>query len=354
MPWAAAATVAGTAIMGAVAGGSGGKTQEQQSTTAPWEAQAPYLTNGFQNAQDIYNSKKGSPAYGGELYAGLNPQQIAALQSLNGYASGRGQTLADLMSSTGTGAMGLIPQAGANAGALFQRAGTDPTQSNIGAATAYANNPAMDGMVDAASRDVVRNLQENQLPANAMKAAASGNVNSSRSAMTDAILTRGTQDRVADISSTLRGNAYNNGLNLAENARTANLGAGLTANGQMAGLGQYGGQLAQTGYSTTMNNLNIPLQTGGVLQQDQQGQDSAGLTQFQMNDQRPWDLLNNYWNIVGGRNWGGSTEGSTSNPGGVMNGIMGAAGGAALGGGLYRTFSPGIGGGGAGVPKTTP
>jgi hypothetical protein len=65
------------------------------------------------------------------------------------------------------------------------------TQSNIDAATAYANNPATDGMIDAAMRDARRSVSEGILPQNARSAALSGNTMSSKSAIQDAIVQRG-------------------------------------------------------------------------------------------------------------------------------------------------------------------
>jgi hypothetical protein len=108
----------------------------------------------------------------------------------------------------------------------------------------YINNEVISGQVDAASRDVMRNLTENQLTGNAAGAAATGNSGSSRRAVMDAIAQRGAADRVADISAGLRGNAYQQAVGLeaaraSENAgfRQATNAANAAAANNMAGQG---------------------------------------------------------------------------------------------------------------------
>jgi hypothetical protein len=78
----------------------------------------------------------------------------------------------------------------------------------------------MSGMIDAASRDVTRNLYENQIPGLNQAATDSGNMNSSRAGVAQGIMSRGAADQIGDIASNMRGQAYSQGLGLAENART--------------------------------------------------------------------------------------------------------------------------------------
>src|SRR3546814_984432 len=62
------------------------------------------------------------------------------------------------MASTGSSkAMDLLDQ-------FTSLAGENATTANIKAASAYADNPYTQGMIDANSRDVVRNLNEETLP----------------------------------------------------------------------------------------------------------------------------------------------------------------------------------------------
>lgn len=60
-------------------GGGGGQTTTQQSKqdTQPWSAQQPYLTYGFEQAQNLYNNQ-GPLYYGGNTVAGFTPAQQQA------------------------------------------------------------------------------------------------------------------------------------------------------------------------------------------------------------------------------------------------------------------------------------
>ena len=88
----------------------------------------------------------------------------------------------------------------------------------------YINNDVLQGQIDASTRDITRNLNENQLTGSASNAAASGNSGSSRRAVMDAIATRGANDRSADIASNMRGNAYNQALGIEAGRASQNAG----------------------------------------------------------------------------------------------------------------------------------
>lgn len=306
--------------MGDLFGGS----QKSTSTSTPWAPQASQLQNAFSAAQNLFSSQQGSAAYGGDLYAGMDPATAAAIQNIVGYNNGQGKTNADTATSTGL-ALSDPSKFTAALDQFSKSASADPTQANIAAATAYANNPAVDGMIDAASRDVTRNLYENDLPGIDRAATGSGNINSSRAGVASGIAARGAQDQIGDISSTIRGNAYNQGLSLAEQARGTNL----SAQGQSAGLyGQSVGQgldALNLGNSTTLSNNAAAIDASQLNQQDQQGQLDADYQAWQNQDNRQWDLLNKYYGIVGSGNWGGTTTGKTSSSGSIFGNLLGAA-----------------------------
>ncbi|WP_119678934.1 hypothetical protein [Indioceanicola profundi] len=355
----------------------GTSTAKTTTTNEPWKAQSPYLTDAFGSAQDIYNSQKGTPFYQGPLHAGLNGVQTGAIGQVQNWTNGTGGQLAQGAANAALSGMGNAQTFGANAanfaqgntgvqnpvapgmtGTLNDYAQTalqgasgvqsglngvlsgamaDPTQANIQAAQAYANNPAMDGMIDAASRDVTRALGQEVLGLNS-QATAGGNLNSSRAGAAEAVATARAGDRIADISSTMRGNAYQSGLGLAESARTSNQGVALSALGQQAaqanaGLGALSflenqrqfdtgtalqgnaqlGQSASLGYqgagvaqNLQMGNLDALFGAGGLMQQDTQGRYDADYLRWQGEDTRANDLLNRYYGIIGADKWGGT------------------------------------------------
>ncbi len=316
--------------MGGLFGG-GSTTTTTVQDNSPWIGQQPFLSAGFQAAQDIYNQQKGTPAYSGELYAALNPTQLDALSNLNLFSNGIGNRVASTLLDSGVSASTpALSQALAAGGNLVARATTDPTQTNISSASAYANNPFVQGMIEKANRPIEQQLTEAALPGMNVGANATGNTDSSRSAITEAILRRNAGTQEADNAANIMGTQYASGLDLAEKAREANL-SSLSSSlgwGGLSGLASTGANIGQTGYQDYVNNLNIPVQTGSILQQNQQNLDQAALQSYNMQLAQPWNLFNNYWNTVGNKVFGSTTSGTTTatNSGpGLIPGLLGTA-----------------------------
>src|SRR3546814_1157695 len=133
------------------------------------------------------------------------------------YACGRWHSLAYTVSSSGSNLDASGASRALAALYSFTAIGCEnATTANSKAAQQYADNPHVQGMIDANSRDVVRNLNEETLPGIDRQATATGGINSSRAGVAAGIAQRGAEDRIADISSTIRGDAYNRGLSLAQ------------------------------------------------------------------------------------------------------------------------------------------
>lgn len=362
----------GGAISGAIGGLLGGSstssnpkgTQNVNSTTTPWGPQQPFLTAGFKGAAADMASKINTPYFQGDLYANLDPATLAAIQGSSAFAQGQGSQLAQQLLSNG-GA--LLGQGGSFINSANSLAGTqlsDPTQANISAAGQYADNPFMNSMIDAASRDVTRNLTEDVLPQINRNATASGNTNSTRTGIAEGIALRGAQDRIGDISAELRGGAYDSGLARAEAARQFNEGAGLDA--RIAGANMqdqaYGRGMDTTlqGIQQILNNYDVLAKGGQQLQADNQGNLDEAFAKWQGNDTRANELLNRYMGLVTG-NYGGITNSQTSVP--ADNSwstiLKNVAGGASTGLGLYQDLSnifnggSSSGSGSVGLPNLT-
>lgn len=197
-----------------------------------------------------------------QMQNGINADvanQIGGMANMTTAAQGRG-----IDTQTAGQARGMVTNAGAAQNQGF-------TQANLGN---YINNDVLNSQIDSASRDVVRNLQENQLTGNASNAAASGNSGSSRRAVMDAIATRGAADRIGDISANMRGQAYNQAMGIEANRASQNAGFNQQTNLANASAAN---QLASTG-------LNIAAQQGqqnvGNQQQTNLANQASG-NQFQ-------------------------------------------------------------------------
>jgi hypothetical protein len=271
-----------------------------------------------------------SPGYQGPFTAGINQDQLQAVDSLRRAGTSAGAVGQGFIDTAGalSGSFGAASDITRRLAAgdpvaqeLARRALEDPTQGILTSAGAYANNPFMDGMVDSVSRDITRNLTESQLPSLQSAATAAGGMNSSRAGVVEAILARGAQDRIGDISANLRGSLFNNGLALAASQRDSMFRNALASSGQdiatragaaqnFMGLGGAGADLAQAGVGLQGQQAAFQAGAGDVLQAEQQRQIDENKMRFQYDEDRQWEALQRYYGIVGANNWGGTRQSS--------------------------------------------
>lgn len=306
--------------MGGLFSGSTKTTTNQTSDSGPSKFQAPYLTDAFNSAQSIYNSQKDTPYYQGETYASMSPEALAALGAMKDYASGTGLSTANTLSSIGNNLSGYAGKAGTTLDDYLALARGDATQANIDAAGKYAANPYLDSQIDAANRDVARSLNEQTLPTIDRTASGTGNINSSRAGVAQGIAQRGAADRMADTAATIRGNAYSQGLSLAQQDRAQQLSALGNASAAYSGLAGQGISALNAGTQAGYGAYNQIAAANQADQADRQGQDTAAFNKWQGQDQRQSDLLSRYYQIIGANPWGSSetssgTSKTTSSPG---------------------------------------
>ena len=372
----------GAGLLGGVLGGIGGSNANNassQTTTEPWKYQQPYLIGGFQDAANIYNALKMTPYYQGQTYAGLTPLQLQAIGGIRNFATGAGQNSAMGMLNTGMnsmrqGAAGQLGIAGdlsnfrAGPGTNFsQLTNFDPenaTRQNIRDASQYANNPYLAGEIDAVSQDIRRSLTEDVLPSINRAASSSGLTNSSRAGVAEGIALRGAQDRIGDIASTMRSQAYQQGLGTAEGARSTNLGLRLNALNQglsgtenarqfnansrlnaLANAGNmYGSAFGQglqgslSGSQQMYNNLDAMSKAGALKQQNQQNMLTDAFNRWQNTQNLGFDRLGQYMALINGNYGSTSTTQANNGMPNWLNALQGGIGGIGAGLGLYNNF----------------
>jgi hypothetical protein len=298
-------------------------TQKTDQTNAPSAFQQSYLTDAFNKAQGQSNN-----AYTGDRVAQFNPDQLNTFRQMLGYANGSsvpGQTAAAGADLTGVGTNAI-------SGAIGRLNGFTPqggTASNIAAANEYANAAASPEAVQAAMRDATRQVSEQALPQIARQSANSGNAMSSRRAISEGIVQRGLADKTADTSATMRANAFQNGLNLAEQNSQATNNSMLDA---IKSAGAMGGSAATTGLGALDSSVNQQGRLFDLAQQGGAGQQAAGQAAIdnktQMSD-AAWDNLMKYYGIVGSQQWGGTQSGTTTSTPSIWQiagGLMSSAG----------------------------
>lgn len=309
--------------------GSTTTTTNEKFDTGPSSFQRPYLDQSFNAAQDTYNKQKGSAYYQGDTYAGMSDEAKKALAGLRDFASGTGMATSTTLNNIGTTLAGNAGRASQYIDRYAAMAGEDPQQATLAAAGRYADNPYIQGQIDANSRDVTRNLREDILPNIDRAASAGGNLNSSRAGIASGIAQRGAADRISDVSANIRGNAWSDGLDRAQRDRSTQMEGMRGAADAYTNLGQVGMDALSRGTEAGYGAYDRINSAGMLEQGDRQGYADQSFQKWKGADERDWDILNRYQSIVGGNQWGqsGTSSGTSKQKtsGGILGQLVGAA-----------------------------
>lgn len=259
---------------------SSGSSVSDPGAEQAWAIAKPtqqYLnTAGTSFTQDVMNN----PAYLGQRVAALNPYSINAANSLGTFAQNTGTFGANAMTGSGFNNLMAGNNYGNNAQSIFNASSGDPTGQILSNANQYANNPYINGLIDASSRDITRNLYENQIPGINRAASGTGNINSSRAGVQQGIAERGAGDRLADLSSSIRSQFFGQGLNMAQNQYNQNLSNMLSANNGLLNAGNYGMNLMNAGQQYAGNAFNQGNTAGTLFQAQNQNELDANKAVF--------------------------------------------------------------------------
>ena len=276
-------------LMGKLFQGSG-KSIADPGATEAFNMAKPFQQQALSGLGGLASQVSANPAFSGQRVADLNPFQTSSANTLGDFANNTAGLGYGLM-NTGLGSLGASSAVGANAADIFGRSSMDPTQQIINQAGMFANNPFVDGMIDASGRDVTRQLNEQTLPSLARGFAGTGNTNSSRAGVESAIAQRGAADRLADISSGIRGQFFGRGLDMAQNQYNQNLQNMLGANDQLLNAGQFGAGLVGAGQGFATNAFTQGQNAGGVFQNQDQNVIQGNMNQFNESIQNPLSVL---------------------------------------------------------------
>ena len=233
-------------------------------------------TQGMGLANEIF----ANPAYSGQRVAALNPFQTDSANTLGGFAGQFTPTAQSRAAALGLSNVGAGMNFGNNAQGIFNQFSGDPTQQILANANQYANNPFVDGLISASSRDVVRNLYENQLPGIDRAATGAGNLNSTRAGVESAIASRGAADRLADMSSEIRSKFFGQGLDASRAQYNQNLQNMLQANQGLMQAGQFGLDTLGNAQNLATTGFGQSQAAGSLFQGQNQAELDAQRAQF--------------------------------------------------------------------------
>jgi len=281
----------------------------------------PFINAGYQGGQDALNKMLSTGAYQGDLYANMNDMQNTGLNNQFNFGNttfGYGQNLADQTQGFA-----------GNYGNLYDQAMGGGAMNNA-LAYADANTGAL---TDAALRDSTRMLTEQTLPGINKVASGTGNVNSSRAGVADAIAMRDYGDRAADTAAGIRSNLIDQSLG----QQQRDFGNAMSANQGLAGAFGTGVNTANTGLSNMIN-------AGAGFQKDAQQQLNADKAAFEANRDFDMQAYQQYMSGILGRAPMSPSgyQANTVDPTAAT--ISGMVTGAGMGRNLYNQFSGGFGG----------
>jgi hypothetical protein len=287
------------ALKGDSGGGSGTTTTVQKAD--PWAGQQPYLTYGFEKAQQQYQT--GAPQYyPGQITAGIDPLTELAQQNLVGTVPAM-QDFTNLALASNAFSMG---------------AGRDPQ-----------TNPYLQSAIQAAINPMLQNFNDAGGVMSAIRTGAQGaeQFGGSRQGIAEGIAASRLNQQIGDVAATMANQGYQGAQDAATRATA----------------------LAPT----TMNMLSAPSTTldavGAQRQMYEQQLINDAIQKWNWQQNLPANMLTNYMNLIQG-NWGGtSTATSTGTSGYRRNPLMGALGGAMSGFTLGNMFEMGPLGAGVGA-----
>jgi hypothetical protein len=251
------------------------------SSSAPgWQPQVSALTDAFNQAPGALSNAQSVAA----------PTGTSANLTGNGMLSGNGLGLSN--SGTGAASSGLGALTNFNAGA------TNNPQAQIDAANKYVSGQNIDGQVNDAMLNATQTARDVTLPGIQQNAAASGNSDSSRSGIAQGLVERGLAEQSANLGATLRNNAFQTGLGLAQTTNNNNNGLDLTAANSAAAQGTSAANTGSNVYSGALNNTGVA--------------NNINQTNYGNNVGNAYAALQPYMSLFGGTNWGSTTNASGS------------------------------------------
>lgn len=297
----------------------GPATQSSQSFVDP--SQQPFLDTLRSGAISALNNSNATGPFQGQLFARQNQTQQEGINAGRNFALGDGAGSASRAVSASLGNLEAGSNFGQNAqGILNSLSGSGPFDRALAAST----GSNADALVSAASRDTVRSLTEGALPRLDRAASNTGNRGSSRVGVQEAILQRGADDRISDISAGVRQDLFDRSLSQENAVNNQRLGA----NSQLSSAFSQGIQGLGAGNSLAAQNQNLFFTGGDREQANQQGilNEQRELFNLQRDDQfRNLGLANG---IIGAPTVL-SNQQSTGGSSGILGQALGFASGAA-------------------------
>lgn len=291
-------------------GGGGTTTSSTTQNTTPWSEQQPYLLQGFQEADKLFNNSPWPQYYGGNTYVPLNSSQNGAINSLFG---------------TGMqGGTSSLQEAQSNAANTLAPSYTNGTQPQFNQGQGVLSNEMSSGYLNPWNSPSFNTVVGNTI-ASVLPSVTSSYLGGNR--LDSGLATRAASQGLTDAVGSLAQNQYNTNQQIQQNAVAQAGNNYLTQQGnQMKAL-----SLAPMIDQQAVSDLNTAFNAAGQDQQNQQNLVNADIQRWNYNQSLPFNMLGQFQNSVAG-NYGGMSTGTQTQPyysntgANIMSGVLGVGG----------------------------
>jgi len=149
--------------------------------------------------------------------AGMTPQQLQEYQMMTSAGNGIAGTGAGATNAGAAGAQGALTSLGA-----FNPSATNNTANLINSANQYVQGQNIPAQVAQAMQGATQQAAQTTLPGINQGMTNTGNQNSSRNALAQGQVQQGLAENSENLASSMSGQAYGQGLNLAESQQATN------------------------------------------------------------------------------------------------------------------------------------
>lgn len=292
--------------------------QGTSSTQSSYAPQVADLNRAFTDAMGAYGASSSARAPT-DFTASFSPEQLQAYQNMVGFS---GDTTVANGQASAASALTNAGVGGTN-GSLTGLAGFNPYASNnpdalVAAANKFVGGQDIDSQVRLAMQGGMEQARDVTLPGIEQNAAMTGNTNSSRTGIADGLVQRGLAEQAANLGGSLRSQAFQHGLTLAQQQAAGNNTSQLSA---LTGEGVIGNAAANAGNAagnSSIANLIQQLSAGAAggagLTAAQQAQLTNALQKYQSGVTAPFAPLSTLLGTIGG-NYGQTTNASSTGTG---------------------------------------
>lgn len=258
----------------------------------------------------------------GDVYADPTALQRAALANKAQYAAGPARTLANqnVSSAQAMGNAGI--NYGANADQIFGQYGGSATEGIVGRTGQYLNNDILNNQIEAMRSNAGRDVAERLAPMNS-GFASNGNTNSSRAGVAEGIVRRAGNESANAQEAAMRGSAYNNAVQFAQNDYFQGANTALAANDQVGNAFQVGQNATENAIQVGAQPNDMMMEVGNQNQQWNQQELDAARAQWQQKYLQGFDIMDRSTGILNGLAGNGGQQVSGGGGGSMAGKLIG-------------------------------